>query len=141
MISSNLGNLYLNGLEKKVIYIAGQIDKDLTTFDYKGVDKREKENDEDICWPTRMSIYDGDLYIICKNIKDNNDNDTFTLITEVFNLSIYKEKSYVYKCAGIGQKWDWEIYIVWIIFIAIVIFVLVFVFIGNKEDKNINKKD
>lgn len=140
MISSNLGNLYLNGLEKDVIYIAGQIDKDLTIFDYKGVDKREKSDELEMGWPTKMSIYDGHLYIICKNTEENND-DTFSLKTQVFKLSIYKEKSYVYKCAGIGQKWDWETYSVWILFVAIVIFVLVFVFIGNKEDKVINKKD
>ena len=140
MISSNLGNLYLNGLENNVIYIAGQIDKDLTLFDYKGVDKRKMENNNIVMhWPTKMSINDGKLFIICKNITE--ENDTFILRTEVFELSIYKEKSYVYKCAGIGQKWDWETYIVWILFIAIVIFVLVFVFIGNKEDKVINKKD
>lgn len=140
MVSSNLGNLYLNGLEKGVIYIAGQIDKDLTIFDYKGVDKREKNDEREMDWPSKMSIYDGNLYIICKNIVKNN-GDTFYLITQVFKLSIYKEKSYVYKCAGIGQKWDWETYSVWILFVAIVIFVLVFVFIGNKEDKVINKKD
>jgi len=141
MISSNLGNLYLNGLENNVIYIAGQIDKDLAIFDYKGVDKRKMEDNNKIMnWPTKMSINDGILYIICKNITKEN-NDTFNLKTEIFKLSIYKEKSYVYKCAGIGQKWDWETYVVWILFISIVIFVLVFVFIGNKEDKVINKKD
>ena len=141
MVASNLGNLYLNGLENNVIYIAGQIDKDLSIFDYKGVDKRKMEDtDKTMNWTTKMSIYDGTLYIVCKDIIRDN-NDTFNITTQVFNLSIYKEKSYVYKCAGIGQKWDWETYIVWILFIVIVIFVLVFVFIGNKEDKNINKKD
>ena len=135
MIYGNLGNLYFNGIENNVTYIAGQIDNDLTIFDYKGIDTRE--NDKKMTFVTKMNIRDGFLYIICKDIEE--DEEIYTVKTKIFRTEIDKEKSYVYKCAGLSHKWEWNSYVIWILFVLIVIFVLVFVFIENKEDKDINK--
>ena len=135
MIYGNLGNLYFNGIENNVTYIAGQIDNDLTIFDYKGIDTRE--NDKKMTFVTKMNIRDGFLYIICKDIEE--DEEIYTVKTKIFRTEIDKEKSYVYKCAGLSHKWEWNSYVIWILFFLIVIFVLVFVFIENKEDKDINK--
>ena len=140
MISSNLGNLYLSALEKNVIYFAGQIDNDFSIFDYRAID--EIMGVPNMGWPMKMSITDGMLYIICKNITTNEkDANNFTLITTIYQASIDKEKSYIYKCAGLIYVWNNMSYFIWILFILIVCFALVFVFIGNQEDKDINKKN
>ena len=140
MISSNLGNLYLSALEKNVIYFAGQIDNDFSIFDYRAID--EIMGVPNMEWPMKMSITDGMLYIICKNIITNEkDANNFTLITTIYQASIDKEKSYIYKCAGLIYVWNNMSYFIWILFILIVCFALVFVFIGNQEDKDINKKN
>ena len=137
--SGNLGNLYLAGIEKNKIYIAGQIDNDLSIFNYRGLDSIDNYGK---CSFSKISINNGVLYIICKTLKkENNDNDNFTLVTTIYNYSIEKEKSYVYKCAGLNYKWDLKSYIIWGIFSLILCFVLVFVFIENKQDKDINKKN
>jgi hypothetical protein len=137
LVSSNLGNLYLTGIEENnTIYVAGQIDNDLTIFNYKGI---EKIKGNGMHFQTDLSISNGTLYIICKDIIHNDDN--FTVFTNVYLTNIDKEKSYVYKCAGLSFKWDFKSYIIWGIFLFIVCFVLVFVFIENKEDKDINKKN
>ena len=140
IISSNLGNLYLTGLEENnTIYIAGQIENDLTIFNYKGIDTRKSE--KNMFTQTDLSIYDGNLYIISKHIINNDNYPNFTLVTQIYKTRIDGEKSYVYKCAGLAYKWDFKSYIIWGIFILIVCFVLVFVFVGNKEDEDINKKN
>ena len=137
LVSSNLGNLYLTGIEENnTIYVAGQIDNDLTIFNYKGI---EKIKGNGMHFQTDLSISNGTLYIICKDIIHNDDN--FIVTTNVYLTDIDKEKSYVYKCAGLAFKWDFKSFIIWGIFLFIVCFVLVFVFIENKEDKDINKKN
>ena len=141
LISSNLGNLYLTGIEKKSIYIAGQIDNDLSIFNYKGIDKRNKIKDnKELYFPTDLAISDGNLNIISKHfIKEG--EDKIILTTTIFETPIDKEKSYVYKCGGLSYKWDFKSYIIWGIFLLILCFILVFVFVENKEDKDINKKN
>lgn len=137
MIAGNLGNLYLSGIEKEVIYIVGQVDNDLSIFNYNGI--KQIGNNTNFYWPTKMSIMNGNLFITSINITE--EKNTFTVSTRLLTTSIGKEKSYNFKCAGIGHKWSLKSYIVWTIFLFIVIFVLVFVFIGNIEDKGTNKKD
>ena len=142
LISSNLGNLYLTGIEENnTIYIAGQVENDLTIFNYKGIETRKSEENRNMFTQTDLSIEDGNLYIISKHIENNKEDTYFTLVTEIYNTSIDREKSYVYKCAGLAYKWDFKSYIIWGIFILVLCFVLVFVFIGNKEDEDINKKN
>ena len=135
--SGNLGNLYLAGIEKHKIYIAGQIDNDLSIFDYRGLNSI---NTYDNCSYSKISINNGVLYFICKTLMNDN-NENITLVTIITNRSIEKEKSYVYKCAGLNYKWDLKSYIIWGLFSLILCFVLVFVFIENKQDKDINKKN
>lgn len=152
IVAGNLGNLYLAGVENDLIYIAGQIDNDLSIFQYKGIDFRQIEKGN---WTSKLSITNGTLYIVCKSInitenseneKENNatisnNNTNIEITTKVYKLSIDKERSYIYKCAGLNYKWKLQSYIIWGIFIVIIIFVLVFVFVGNKQDKDINKKN
>lgn len=140
IIYSNVGNLYLTALEKNIIYMAGQIDKDFSIFDYRGID--EIKGEPGMGWPTKMSITDGTLYIISKNIiNDKEDENKIKLITSIYKTSIDKENSYVYQCAGLIYEWDNLSCYIWIIFLFVVCFVLVFVCIGNQEDININKKN
>jgi hypothetical protein len=140
MISGNLGNLYLNGIENNVTYIAAQVDNDLKIFSYKGIDKRN--NNENMTFTIKMSIRDGILYIECKDIIIYQENEeVYTVVTTIFGTEIDKEKSYVYKCAGLAYKWDMKSYILWGMLLIVIIFVLVFVFIENKEDRDINNKN
>ena len=146
LISSNMGNLYLTGLEQNIIYMAGQIDYDLSIFDFKILDKI---GSNDIGYPTKLYITDGNLYIIYKNIInenisnniDINNNIDLKVNTKIYQIEINKEKSYIYKCGGLGYKWNWKAYIVWGIFSLIFILILTFVFIANWQDQYINKKN
>ena len=142
MIAGNLGNLYFSGIENEVIYIVGQVDNDLSIFNYKGIKQIKIDKNRTFHWPTKMSIMNGTLYITSININiTEKDNNNFTVYTNLLSTQIGKEMSYTFKCAGIGHKWGLKSYIIWAIFIFIVIFVLVFVFIGNIEDKGTNKRD
>ena len=90
----------------------------------------------------KMSITDGILYIICKNIAtDEEDEDKNKHITTIYKASIDKEKSYIYKYAELIYVWNNMSYFIWILFILIVCFALFFVFIGSQKDKDINKKN
>ena len=138
LITSNMDNLYLTGLEKNVIYFANQIENDLSEFDFKHFDKEENE---DMGWPTKLSITDGVLYILSKKIEIDSENN-YVIYNQIFRASIGDDKSYVYKCAGLAYRWHLIAYFIWGFFAVIVIFVLVFVYVGNEMDKEImlNKK-
>ena len=133
LISSDIGNLYFTGYEKNVIYIAGQIDNDLSGFDYRSLDKIEiKEN---ISFISKISLANGKLYITYINEtktgyfeKKIDEDNTF-------------ENSYVYRCTGLIYKYDWKSYFVWVIFFLIVIFIIIFVLDDNKHDLDNNKKE
>ena len=131
LVFSNMGNLYLTGMENKKIYLGNQIDSNLAVFDFKILDKREDNSME---WPTKLSITDGVLYINSKKIEKN------TVYTYIYKTLIDDDKSYIYKCAGIGYNWKIIAYIFWGILILIIILVLIFMIIGNELDKNINIK-
>ena len=138
LITSNMDNLYLTGLEKKVIYFANQIENDLSEFDFKHFDKEENEN---MVWPTKLSITDGVLYILSKKIEIDSENN-YAVSNQIFSASIGNDKSYVYKCSGLAYRWHFIAYFIWGIFAVIVIFGLVFVYVGNEMDQEImiNKK-
>ena len=149
LIYSNMGNLYLSGIEKNAIYFANQIENDLNVFDFKILDKSIFENtmneDEyEKIGVTKLSITDGYLYINYKKIiSENNNNNNISNInitTQVYRIVIKPDKSYIYKCAGLGYNWKKIAYIFWGIFIFIVSLVLLFVFIGNEQDLKINIK-
>lgn len=131
LVFSNMGNLYLTGMENKIIYLGNQIDSNLAVFDFKTLDKREEDQME---WPTKLSITDGVLYINSKKIEKN------TVYTYIYKTLIDDDKSYIYKCAGLGYNWKIIAYIFWGILILIIILVLIFMIIGNELDKNINIK-
>ena len=131
LVFSNMGNLYLTGMENKIIYLGNQIDSNLAVFDFKTLDKREDGTME---WPTKLSITDGVLYINSKKIENN------TIYTYIYKTLIDDDKSYIYKCAGLGYNWKIIAYIFWGILILIIILVLIFMIIGNELDKNINIK-
>lgn len=137
IISSNMRNLFFAGIENKTIYVAGQIDNELSIFDYKGF---VTLNINKTNWPTRLSINNGTLYITsCKNIYKGNK----TIVEmEIFQVPINGEQSYIVKCSGLDYVWSFNAYIIWIIFLLVVGLIWVFVFYGNQQDKeSINKKN
>ena len=136
LISSNLGNLYLTGLEQNLIYMAGQINYDLSIFDFKILDKIGNNNNN--YFPSHLSITNGELYI--SYISIITDNDT-TVYTQIYTIPIDKEKSYIFKCGGLIYIWNWNAYIIWGLFCIIFGLILGFVYIGNKQDQDINKKN
>lgn len=139
MVVSSLGNLYFAGIENKKIYIQDQVYNDLSIFNFKGFDTRENDS---MNWVTSLSIDDGFLYINSvkevKEIKiDNNSNINVTL--EIYRTKIDNEKSYVYKCSGLGFKWTLNAIFIWIIFLIIVCIICTFVYYGNKQDEEIKR--
>ena len=139
MVVSSLGNLYFAGIENKKIYIQDQVYNDLSIFNFKGFDTRENDS---MNWVTSLSIDDGFLYINSvkevKEIKiDNNSNINVTL--EIYSTKFDNEKSYVYKCSGLGFKWTLNAIFIWIIFLIIVCIICTFVYYGNKQDEEIKR--
>lgn len=140
IISSNMRNLFFTGIENKTIYIVGQIDNELSTFDYKGF---VTINFNKTNWPTRLSINNGVLYITsCKGIHKNNKINEINVEMEIFKVPINGEQSYIVKCSGLDYIWSLNAYIIGTIFLIILGLILVFVFYGNQQDKeSINKKN
>ena len=139
LIVSNLANLYFPGIEEKVIYIAGQIDNDLSRFDYRSMDKIDISKDiNDFTFISKISINNGILYLTIKKYKDNMYESDF--IEKKINEENNYENSYVYKCIGLAYTYNWTSFIVWIIFGIIIIMIIVFVIVENQQDKDINKK-
>ena len=136
IITSNMDNLFMTGLEKNVIYFANQIESDLSMFDFKFLDKKGNEN---MGWPAKLSITDGTLYILSKKIENNTGNNIM-VCNQIFKALIGDDKSYVYKCSGLVYRWNFIAYIIWGIFALIVVFVLTFVYVGNNLDQEINNK-
>ena len=143
LIYSNMGNLYLSGIERNAIYLANQIENDLTVFDFKIPDKcvienMINENEYENIGATKLFISDGHLYINYKKII--NKGNSYDIKTDIYSIKIGHDESYIYKCAGLIYNWKIIAYIFWGVFIVIVILVLLFVFIGNEQDKRINIK-
>ena len=91
-------------------------------------------------WPAKLSITEGVLYIISKNIEKNDENSN-NISNQVFKVSIDDDNSYVYECVGVAYKWKFIAYFIWGIFALVVLFVLVFVYVENDLDQElINKK-
>ena len=137
LITSNLGNLYFAGIEKNVIYIAGQIDNDLSRFDYRSLDKIEIK--DEISYISKISLNNGTLYLTSKTFNDDN-NFSSELIEKKIDGDNDYENSYMFKCSGLMYDYDWKSYFVWIIFAIIVIFILIFVFVEDYQDMEINNK-
>ena len=137
IMASDMGNLYFWGVEQKSIFIAAQLDNDLSGFDYRGFIK--KEIPENISFISKISINDGALLLTYKK----NINTSY-IKTGFFEKRIDEdnnyEKTYVYKCTGLIYKYDWKSLFVWIIFAIIVVFIIVFVLVENKQDLDNNKK-
>lgn len=134
IIYSNMGNLFLTGLEKNKIYRYDLIDNDLSRFDYKGL--RELDYVGDIIFPEKMTFFDGAIYLLTNQFNSKNYK----------NYTIYKdddiqEKSYMYGCAGLKYQFNLSFYVMLGIFLIILLFVLTFVIAGNIQDKDINKKN
>ena len=137
LIASDMGNLYFWGVEQKTIFMAAQLDNDLSRFDYRGFNKIKIP--EGVTFISKISIANGTLLLTYKShINDTYDERGFfeKKIDEDNNY----EKSYVYKCTGLIYKYDWKSLFVWIIFAIIVIFIIVFVLVENKQDLDNNKK-
>ena len=139
LVVSSLGNLYFAGIENKKIYIQYQVYNDLSIFNFKGFVSRENDS---MNWVTSLSIDDGFLYINSvkevKEIKiDNNSNINVTL--EIYSAKFDNEKSYVYKCSGLGFKWTLNAIFIWIIFLIVVCIICTFVYYGNKQDEEIKR--
>lgn len=133
IIYSNMGNLFLTGLEKNKIYSYDLIDNDLSRFDYKGLRELDT-NGENILFPIKMTFYEGKIYLLTNQI--NSKPSKYTIYFETIN-----EKSYIYGCAGLKYQFNLSFYIMLGIFILILLFVLTFVIVGNIQDKYINKKN
>lgn len=131
IIYSNMGNLFLAGLEKNKVYSYDLIDNDLSRFDYKGLRELDT-NKENIIFPYKMTFYNGKLYLLTKDLKKN--------IYKIYSDTI-NEKSYIYGCAGLKYQFNLSFYIMLGIFFLILLFVLTFVIAGNIQDKDINKKN
>ena len=133
LITSNIGNLYFSGIEQKVIYIAGQLNNDLTEFDYRGFNKINIP--ENISFISKVSINNGKLLITSRKV------DKPVYIEKEIEEDNSYEKTYMFKCTGIIYKYDWKSFFVWIIFAIIVLFMIIFVMIENNQDLNNNKKE
>lgn len=135
LIASNLGNLYFTGIEKNLIYIAGQMDNDLSRFDYRSLEKIEIT--EKISYISKISLNNGTLYLTSKTFIDEN-NFNSELIEKKIDEDNDYEKSYMFKCSGLNYNYDWKSYFVWLIFAVIVIFILIFVFVEDYQDMDNN---
>ena len=131
ILYSNMGNLFLTGLEKNKIYSYDLIDNDLSRFDYKGLRELDT-NGENVIFPVKMTFSDGRIYLLT--------NELNTSKYTIYSDSI-KEKSYIYGCAGLKYQFNLSFYIMLGIFILILLFILTFVIVGNIQDKDINKKN
>jgi hypothetical protein len=141
IITGNLRSLYFAGVENKKLYIEGQVDSDLSIFDYKGFDVRENNT---MNWVNALSIDNGYLYInsiksVEKEIvKEGKKNITFfRVFIDIFNTTIKNEKSYIYKCSGLEFVWSLNAYIIWLLFVIILFIISIFVHYGNQQDKEI----
>ena len=133
LISGNLGNLYLTGLEKNAIYIAEQIDYELSFFDFKILEKIENKY-EPTEKPNKIFIDDGDLYIVYKNTSKKVNN------TRIYKTFIDNENSYINKCDGLKYNLKLSSEFIWIFILLIIIYILFIIYIENKQDRDINKK-
>lgn len=144
LIISNLDNLYFTGIEKNVIYIAGQIDNDLSRFDYRSLEKIDiTEKITDISYISKISLNNGTLYLTSKTFPKDGMFNSELLEKKIDEDNDY-ENSYMFKCSGLNYNYDWKSYFIWIIFAVIVIFILIFVFVEDYQDmdnNNINKKE
>jgi len=131
IIYSNMGNLFLTGLEKNKIYSYDLIDNDLSRFDYKGL-RELNTTGENISFPVKMTFYNGKIFLLTNLLNSSK----YTIYSETIN-----EKSYIYGCAGLKYQFNLSFYIMLGIFILILLFVLTFVIVGNIQDKYINKKN
>lgn len=131
IIYSNMGNLFLTGLEKNKIYSYDLIDNDLSRFDYKGL-RELNTTGENISFPVKMTFYNGKIFLLTNLLNSSK----YTIYSEIIN-----EKSYIYGCAGLKYQFNLSFYIMLGIFILILLFVLTFVIVGNIQDKYINKKN
>lgn len=137
LISSNLGNLYLTGLENNLIYMAGQIEYDLSIFDFKILDQIGNNSNMNE-FPTDLSISNGNLSIKYINIFEKDENVTL-FKTKIYTIQIDKEQSYIFKCGGLIYIWNWKAYIIWGFFGIIFCLIFAFVYVGNQQDIDINK--
>ena len=145
LIYSNMGNLYLTGIERNAIYLANQIENNLAVFDFKIPEKCVIENianetEYDNIGATKLFISDGHLYINYKKLMCLDKDNICNIATQIYSIKIGHDESYIYKCAGLKYNWKIIAYIFWGVFIVIVILVLLFVFIGNDQDKRTNIK-
>ena len=133
LMASNMGNLFFTGIEKKVVYIAGQIDNDLSRFDYRSLDTIEISDKMTLI--SKISLNNGVIYLTYID-----GNKTRYIEKQIGEDNTY-EKSYMYKCTGLIYKYDWKSFFVWIIFAIIVIFIIIFVIVENKQDLDNNKNN
>ena len=139
IVAGNLGNLYFTGLENKNFYRAGQFDNKLTEFDYKGLNQGNNSLlTEEGFLPLKLSINNGSLYIYYKDLLNVIKSNKLT--TKIYNATIDKENSYVYKCAGLNYKWNIISYTIWGVFAFILCFIVIFVLIENRQDKDYDYK-
>lgn len=138
VVAGSLGNLYFTGIENNIFYRSAQFDDDLSLFDYKGLNPSKSFNNDFL--PIKLSINNGRLFSVCKDITDKIGNDSFVITTRIYESDIDKEKSYLYKCEGLNYKWNMISYIVWLLFCFILCFILLFVFVENKQDKGFDNK-
>ena len=136
LIASNMGNLFFTGIEQKVIYLASQIDNDLSEFNYRSLDKIDLA--ENFTFISKVSLSNGTLYITYQKFEDNIYKNGY--IEKNFEEDNTYEKSYMHKCNGLIYKYDWTTNLVWIIFAVIVIFIIIFVIVENNQDLDNNKK-
>jgi hypothetical protein len=137
IMASDMGNLYFWGVEQKTIFMAAQLDNDLSRFDYRGFNKIEIP--EGVTFISKISIANGTLLLTYKS-HINGTYDERGFFEKKIDEDNNYEKSYVYKCTGLIYKYDWKSLFVWIIFAIIVIFIIVFVLVENKQDLDNNKK-
>ena len=142
IIISNIGNLYFPGIEEKVIYMSGQIDNDLSRFDYRSMDKIDISKDiSNNTFISKIYLYNGIFYLTIKKYdSDNNIYEANYLEKRITEENDY-ENTYVYKCSGLAYKYKWSSSFVWIIFALIVIMIIIFVVVENKQDMDNNKKN
>ena len=138
LIASDIGNLYFAGIEKKFIYIIGQINNDLSDLNYKSFDKIEIT--ENISYISTISLTNGNLYLTYKKFINDTYLESGYIKKQIEEENDY-ENAYIFKCSGLNYKYDWKSSFVWIIFVIIFVFIFIFVLVENKQDLEINKKE
>lgn len=122
LVTSSKGNIYFGGIENGNIYIATEVETDLTRFDTKDFSVYESKGK--FIYPTGLFITYGYLYFIDnknyqvkfdKNYtKLNEDDDEYKYI--IYQMEIGNDDNSYQRCSGFRNKWGPWTVVIWVIF-------------------------